>query len=122
MAYPLKMSKKRTGSSGGPRPGTYDADVISITDAPGYKPGSAFVVTYSLTDGERTWTYNETFINDLAEPRTKEFIDYLEKNGIPTDNIDGFVGCHQELILLKEYVPGRGTFLNVDGRKFVSKV
>lgn len=117
MGYPLKKSSS-SSSKKSIRPGDYDAVVLKLADAAGYVPGDAFTVTYELSRDGKIWTFKETFVNDLEEPRTAAFVKYLTDNGIDAGNIDAFVGCHEKVKLLKQAIPGRGTFLNIVERQF----
>ena len=119
MGYPIKQSRLNQRKKSRLVPGDYDAVVISVDDAPGFVPGDAFRVTYELTRNGKSYTYHETFINDLGVDRTAEFADYLAKNGIPTDDIDQFVGRREKVKLLKENLGGRGIHLNIVEREMV---
>ena len=117
MSYPIKKISRAVVKNK-LRPGEYDAVVVSLTDAAGYVPGDAFTIAYELQREDNIFRFKETFINDLYDPRTAKLINYLADNGISADDLNTFVGCHEKVTLLKEVIPGRGTFLNIVDRHF----
>lgn len=116
MALPMKPAKKET-SKVKIRPGTYISEVISVADHKDYRPGHACEVTYQLSQGDKSWTYRETYINDPDDPRFAEFMEYLSANGIEVTDWDQLLGLREEVQLLKESKGKRGVYLNIVDRR-----
>lgn len=126
MANPLNKKEKSLfgfGNTGNKklRPGGYVAEIVSVEEKPGYVKGQAYILTYKLTDSAgNTYTKTETFINDFKNPRTKEFIDYLENAGYVIDNVEDLVGIKENVILEYEVVYG-STYLNITRREVATE-
>lgn len=104
------------------RPGNYLSEIIEVKDAPGFRVGDAFLITYNLVDKSSSdeFTKKETYINDRENPRTDKLLTYLEENGVDVQEYIDFVGIHEEITL--EYQVNNGTkFLNIGARTFVEK-
>lgn len=116
MTLPMKTAKKKTNKVK-IRPGTYTSEVISVADHKDYRPGDACEITYQLSQGDQSWTYRETYINDPDDPRSAEFMDYLSRNGIEVTDWVQLLGLHEEVQLLKESKGKRGVYLNIVERR-----
>lgn len=100
-------------------PGTYVSMVVSVEDAPGYVAGEAIKISYELTSqtgkinkfSEVFWTANVT--------RSDEFFDYLADNGIET--LDDFVGCVEEVEILRRVTNNGFAAPSIVKRTFVSR-
>ena len=126
MATPLNKKDKNLFGFGNTsnkklRPGGYVSDIVSVEEKPDYVKGQAYILTYKLTDlAGNTYTKTETFINDFKNPRTKEFIDYLEDAGYAIDNVEDLVGIKENVTLEYEVVYG-STYLNITQREVVTE-
>jgi hypothetical protein len=123
MSSLLKKATKKIGAVERKlHPGAYISEIVAVKDAPGFRIGDAYVITYLLVDatsGEE-YTKEEKYINDSYNTRTNEFLDYLEKNGIEVEKYADFVGIQEQVTL--EYQVNKGTkFLNFGSRKFIEK-
>lgn len=121
----LGKVKKRNATPSSQRPqqkagpGIHDSVVVSVTepDPEKYKPGTAIVIKYRLTDSSgRVSFHHELFITGGKHipDRTYDFGDYLDANGI--EDYSDFVGCKERLTMVKN-----GLYLNIANRVFVSK-
>ena len=112
----LKDSAKRKNE--GLPLGKYDCRVDKVVWAPGFKPGSAFKISYTLYNaaGDR-FDHNELFYNSETD-RTLEFFEYLYNNGIR--DVFDFEGC-RETVEIGYTVSGRKRFTGIISRHFVSK-
>ena len=119
MGYAPTKSRKGTGSKkANLLPGKYKAIITDVSQAEGYVPGEAFTVKYKLAVGDSTLVYRETFIDKPGEPRTIEFLEFLEDNGYDKEDLSDIVGMELELELLKQK-KGNGIFLNVYRRFYI---
>ena len=118
MNFLMKAAKKKDVNAK-LRPGTYTAEIISVAETKGYKPGDAYTLVYDLSDGDKSWSYSEIFISDPDDSRTAIFADYLSDNGIEITAWNQLVGLREEVQLLKESKGKRGVFLNIVERRIL---
>lgn len=97
----------------------YPSIVVKVKAAEGYAEGDAYKLFYELKDGDDVIEYSEFFLNDTANPRTKEFDDYLAKNNVMIEKFEDLVGLEEFLTLVKQTHNGR-RYLNVETREFVN--
>ena len=123
MGSPLKHARNRKTNNrknNEPRPGVYLSTLVEITPAPGYRDGDAYVFTYSLTDKNSGAQYvkKETFFNNAQNERFDNLITKIEAHGFVINDIDDFLGLHEEVVLMKE-VNNNVPYLNVYDRTFI---
>ena len=121
MEYP-KIKKNQKKKNGVPA-GQFDSKIVKVSNGKNYKEGKTILLTYELTRNGKTYEKSETFVNSDANPRSKQFFDYLESNGIVITNYKDFLGICEKLTLEKEVINGYTyTNINLDKREFVGKV
>lgn len=99
--------------------GDYTATAVSVDYDPDYADDAMIVVTYRLQDDVgNTFSFSERFVNATDNPRTAEFLDYLQENGV-VDGIDGIVGHVERVQLRKQLVHGH-TYVNITHREFLT--
>ena len=116
MAMPMKLATKKAAKVK-LRPGTYTSEIVSVADHKDYRAGDACVLTHQLSNGDETFVYRETYINDPDDPRFAELMDYLSDNGIVVTDWDQLLGLREEVQLLKESKGKRGVYLNIVERR-----
>jgi len=120
MAFPgVKKKSKRKSTVPA---GAYNSVVTGVRDAEGYSKGQAIVITYEFKkdSGEgKVYTFEELFLNDLENPRTEAFDNYLGKNGVVLNGFGDLVGLKEKLTLEKQVRSGR-SFMNIVSREFVA--
>lgn len=121
MDYP-KVKKNQTKKTSIPT-GQFDSKVIKVANGKNYREGEAILLTYELSRNGKTYEKTETFVNTDANPRSKQFFDYLRDNGVTIDTYEDFLGICEKLTLEKEVINGYTyTNINPDKREFVGKV
>ena len=101
---------KKTGSRKAPKigPGVYESVVKNVSEDPDYISGTAFKVEYVLTNANgETLPYHEIFFATGKNARTKKFIEYLEANGISSNELESFIGRKEILDIRKAPRDGR---------------
>lgn len=121
MEYP-KIRKNQKKKSSVPA-GDFDSKIVKVANGKNYKEGEAILLTYELTRNGKTYTKSETFVNSDANTRSKQFFDYLERNGVVITSYADFLGICEKLTLEKEVIDGYTyTNINPDKRQFIGKV
>lgn len=121
MEYP-KVRKNQKKKSSVPA-GKFDSKIVNVADGKNYRSGEAILLTYELTRNGKTYEKSETFVNSDANPRSKQFFDYLKANGVIIDTYEDFLGICEKLTLEKEVINGYTyTNINPDKREFIQKV
>lgn len=112
----LKNSNKASKTESVPH-GKYSCRCDEVIWAPGYKPGSAFKMTYTLTNsaGEE-FSLKEIFYNSNTA-RTCEFFEYLIENGF--QDVFDFEGSTEE-VEIGYSVSGYKRFNGIISRSFVA--
>ena len=110
----LKNSKPRKKALD---PGTYKATVTDITIDDRYRD-TAIIVSYHLQKANSIFEFKERFIRNSRFPRTVNFYEYLEENGI--ENEDDFIGCSETLELKWNFTSKGQRELTITSREFVS--
>lgn len=124
MGYPLNKARKNFTSVNNSKkklfPGTYNSEIISVDDAPGCVPGSAFIITRRLIllNGEEEFEKTEKLIWSLENDRTSTFINKLEDNGIFIDDSDDLIGVKEIVEIAYETVHGH-QYLNIVDSKII---
>ena len=110
----LKNSRKNTKPDAIPH-GKYFCKCNKVVWAPGYKPGSAFQMSYTLTNsaGEE-FDLQEIFYNSNTD-RTCEFFEYLIENGFR--DVFDFEGSSEE-VEIGYSVSGYKRFSGIIARSF----
>jgi hypothetical protein len=98
-------------------PGTYTSTVTNVTIDDQYKD-TALIVSYCLQKNNSVFEYKERFIRNSRFPRTVNFYEYLEENGI--ENEDDFIGCSETLELKWNFTSKGQRELTITSREFVS--
>lgn len=103
-------------------PGKYDSKIVKVEDAPGWVPGSAFVVHYELTDPKSGIMYAKTelYLSKLTNPRTKRLVDYLESKGEFIEETEDLVGIVESVTLAWEDVDDH-VYLNIVDREYIGR-
>ena len=111
--------KKNTGNKKSVPPGDYDGIIKDAKENVDYQKGMAIDIYYQLTQGEKVYTYKETFIVGYPNDRTEDFDRYLQDNGIDTSDLANLVGIKEKLVLKKVIAPNGRTYVNIVEREFV---
>ena len=120
MEYP-KIRKNQKKKSSVPA-GDFDSKIVKVANGKNYKEGEAILLTYELSRNGKTYEKTETFVNTDANPRSKQFFDYLRDNGVTIDTYEDFLGICEKLTLEKEVINGYTyTNTNPDKREFMGK-
>ena len=120
MGYPLRRAKDHVRKAR-LQPGEYQSQAVSVEEASGFVAGDAVTITYELEKAGNKWSFRETFMCQLHNPRTAAFVEYLENNGVDSQDLNDFVGCREKVQLLKEDKGERGVFLNIVAREFMGR-
>ena len=103
-----------------PSPGEYTSTVIKIEEAPSYKAGDAYKITYlmSSTEDSREFEKSEIFINSMQNERTAKLINDWKNDGFIVNNIEDILGVMESVTLEYEVIRGN-PYLNITKRNFV---
>lgn len=115
----LSFEKKKGNSSKKLKPGTYISVVLDIKYDDKCVDGTAIKIWYEIENekGEK-YKHSEIFHTGYYNSRTRQFYDYLEENGIDTESIDAFIGCHEKVVI-KWNPTYKGTFPAIVEREFI---
>ena len=105
--FKLRETLELQSTPQGIRPGTYLAEVVAVSDSENYATGDAFIVFYKLHDlsGQYVGDFQETFLNNTRNPRTKDFAKLMRQLG--ADDVEELIG-QTILVSIKYRVTDRG--------------
>ena len=123
MGYPLHRADKKLVGEGKDvvklAPGSYESKLIRVKPAKGWVPGTAYELIFKIKVEEEKFLEKPTvFQNSTDNKRTREFIEYLEDNGVVIKDFEELLGLCEILDFAYEDVNGK-KFLNVYHRNFV---
>lgn len=116
MSIGFSFAKASSASRGKKlRPGTYKSEVVSLGFSEEHVKESTYEIHYKVvTDSGEEHDFREFIYNDPYNKRTKKFFKYLEKIGVPLDDLEKFIGTKEILVLKKST---RGPFLTIESRE-----
>ena len=116
----ISVANIRTRKKSSLRPGTYRSEVKSVSYDEAYANETMLKFTYCLQDKQgNTYSFLERFENRRENPRSADFFDYLDRNGISLDELEQFEGCRESLTLRWNLRHGK-KFLTITNREFLA--
>lgn len=121
MPYP-KACKPKHGGNAQISPGTYQGEIVDMCNAPGYKPGAAFRLTYHITlKNGAMKIFEETFVNNENNPRSAAFFEKIESYGIDSYDLENLIGLREMLTFEKVVSVSGIPFTNIVSREIIKE-
>lgn len=86
----------------------YQAEIVNITFYGQDDEDGTFIIEHEINMDGRYIIYEETFNNNIDDPRVKKLLDSLAPYGITGDNLEDAIGFREEITMAEVYKPSRG--------------